>query len=356
MKELSARQLYFYFLCIAPVGKLILMPAQLVSGAKNDLLFPALLHMLLSAGAVFCVMLAARAEKPLPELLSAAFGRIGAAAILFLFAAFFLFAAVFPLTEQMLLVQSVYYDTLPSILSFLPFFLFSAYFCARPFAENGRIFDLLAPLSALGFLGLMVLAVPSADFSALLPAGAAGGNGFLLAARESALWFFDPALLLLFAGRFRYRSGMAWKTAAFSLLGSAAVLFFLAVFYGIFSDLALRQTFAFAKVSKYFSAITVLGRIDYLFLCLLTLVMAFYAALPLQACCACLHGGTNGKLPRPAAACAVNAAALALLLLTRFRYAALQEWLMHKLFWIFPLFGVLLPALTLLLRRSRRAR
>ncbi len=352
MNKIAPRQLYFYLACIAPLGKLLLLPTQLVNFARNDLLFPAFINLLIQAGVIFCIMLLSRAETPLFELLENTFGKVISKIFLALFALFFLYAALFPLIEQKLFVQSVFYDTLPSFLTFLPFFIFGAYACAKPFLRLGRVWDILAPVAVTGFVGLMIFAIPNADMGALLPVGASGVKGIVNGTAQSMLWFFDSAIVLLLIGNFRYQKGMALKATAFYLSGGVAVLFFLAVFYGIFSDIAIRQTFAFAKVSKYFSATSVLGRIDYLFIILLALGMAFYALLPVQAGIHCLTRVTDGKVPPLIFSVGANALFAVLLTVLNFQTNQILDWIGGRLFFIFPVFCVGVPLACLPLRRN----
>lgn len=354
MDKISQRQLFFFLACVAPVGKIVLLPAQLVYASGNDLLFPAVANFLLQAGAIALVMLVARAGKTLPELLCNTFGKIAGNAVMVLLSLFFFYAALFPIIEQKLFVQSVFYDTLPSLLVFAPYFVLSAYLCAKPASGMGRISDMLGPISVIAFAGILAMSVPSADFSALLPAGAAGAKGFFGGTVSAMSWFFDAAIVLSFVGKFEYRKGMVWKAPLCYLAGGAAVLLFLAVFYGIFSDIALRQTFAFAKIAKYFSALTVLGRIDYVFICLFALVMAFYTVLPLQAGTQALRTAFGNKGSPALYSVAVNAVFFALTVFLNDYFASVQDTITRTLFWIFPAFSCILPALALLLRRNPR--
>ena len=65
------------------------------------------------------------------------------------------------------------------------------------------------------------------------------------------------------------------------LAGGGAVLLFLALFYGIFQGIAPVQFFAFAKTAKYFPAVGILGRVDYLFIYALALAMIFSSLMPM---------------------------------------------------------------------------
>lgn len=355
MNRISARQLYFFLACVAPAGKLVLLPAQLSSSAGNDLLFPALVHIVLSSAAVFCVLLLARRRQTFCEMTAQAFGKAGAAICGTVYALFLLFAGLLPVLEQKLFVQSTFYDTLPSVYSFAPFFLFSAYLCAKPLFSHGRVWDILGPLALVGFAGVLVLSAPSADYAALLPAGAAGGGGFGRALKGAFGWFFDAALLLPMLGHIDYREGTAWKGALFYLLGGLGVLFFLATFYGIFQELSVNQLFAFTATSKYFSGVAMLGRIDYVFIYTLALVMTFYCTLPLQGAveCALQVCGRKRYLPT-VLALLVNALFFGLSLGLDYRFADVLNAVSGTVFWLFPVFCLAVPALLLLLPKGGR--
>ncbi|MBR7186306.1 MAG: GerAB/ArcD/ProY family transporter [Clostridia bacterium] len=355
MKRISSRQLYFFLACIAPVGKLLFLPTQLANSARNDLLFPMLASYLVQAGAIFCVLLLAKRKMNLYELLENTFGGIAAKILISIFALFLFYATLVPLLEQRLFVQNVFYDTLPSLIVFAPYYIFAAYVISKPLSSHGRVWDILAPLSVFGFLGILVLSVGSADFGALLPIGAGGIRGFLRGTMSATNWFFDASIALTLLGKFDYGKGMAWKGALFYLAGGVGVLTFLATFYGIFQETALHQLFAFSQTSQYFSGVTVLGRIDYLFIFALALVMAFYCILPAQAGVDCLLQAYGKPRYLPTVFSVLVTGTLFIISLTLdYRFSEVLEVISGTMFWIFPIFTVMLPILCLLLRRKRR--
>lgn len=353
--KIKQRQLFFFLACIAPVGKLILLPSDLVFRAKNDLLFPALVNLLLQAAVIFLVLLLCKREKSLYSLLEESVGRIAATVLVILLSLFLLYAAIQPLNEQKLMVQSVFYDTLPSLVVFSPFFLFAAYLCSKPLFCLGRVWDILGPIAIVSFIGIIVFAIGGADFKALQPVGAAGAKGFLNGTAFTMSWFFDSVLVLSLVGKDEYKKGLAWKGLLCYLAGAAAVLFFLAVFYAVYAELAVSRLFAFSKISRYFSGISVLGRIDYLFIYALGLVMAFYSVMPVQAAVDTLGDafGHKKKLT-PVLSTAFSVLFLVLAFLLNFQYQSMQKFISEYAFWIFPLFTLVLPPLVLLTRRKRR--
>ncbi len=352
--KFSRRQIYFFLACIAPVGKLVVLPARLAGYCGNDLWLPALFQFAVQAGAVFCVLLLAKRGKSLYALLSDGLGRVCGTALTLLLGVFLLYAGFLPLLEQKLFVQGVFYDTLPSVLSFAPFFLFAAYLCGKPLASYGRVFDLLAPIAAVSFAGILLLSVGNADYAAVLPVGASGLRGLAKGGAFSFAWFFDSALLLMMLGKFDYRKGMAWKGALCYLAGGVAVVFFLVTFYGIFEGTALNQLFAFTKTSKYFSGFTVLGRADYLFIFLLSLVTAFYTALPLSAAVESAAEAFGRKRSLTLSlAIVLSALCLLLVCLFDFRFGEVTDAIAERGSALFPLFTLLLPPLLLLTKKEK---
>ncbi len=352
--KLCSRQILFFLAAVAPVGKMVLMPARLAAAAGNDLLFPALAQLLVQAALIFGVLLLSRRERTLFSLLEGAAGKWFARVVCLLFSLFLLFAALLPVIEQKIMVRSIFYDTIPAHLVFTPFFLFSAYLCSRPLAALGRMWDILAPLAAVGIAGILLLCTGSCDLAALAPAGAAGWRGFGSGMTVTCSWFYDSALLLGLIGRFPYRKGLAWKGALCYLAGGAALLLFLAVFYGVFGEIAVLQTLGFARVSAFFRALPVLGRIDYLFVFALAFVMTFYVILPMQEAVGTVAEAFGSPAPlAPLLSVGVNLAMLAAVYALHFSPSATVSAMTSSLFWIYPIFTAALPLL-LALRFGRR--
>lgn len=354
MNKISARQIYFFLACVAPVSKLIVLPARLAEYSGNDLWIPAAIHFLLQAAVIFCVLLLAKRNMSFYELLANTFGKIAAKIVVLLFGLFLFYAGLLPMLEQKLFVQGVFYDTLPSLVAFTPFFLFAAYLCSKPLSSYGRVFDVLAPIAIVGLAGILIFSAGTADYGAVLPIGASGVKGIAGGTAYTFSWFFDTALLLFLLGKFRYSEGMAWKGALAYLGGGAAVLFFLMTFYGIFEGTAINQLFAFTKTSKYFSGFTVLGRVDYLFIFALALVMAFYCALPVSCAIESVIQAFGRKKYLPTLlAILLNVIYFLFTWFFDYRFGDAMQAISQKGFWVFPAFTLLLPALCLLLKKRR---
>ncbi len=87
MNKISSRQLYFFLACVAPVGKLVILPSRLAFYSRNDLLIPAAVNFLIQAAVIFCVLLLAKRNVNLYELLANTFGKVIGKILILLFSA-----------------------------------------------------------------------------------------------------------------------------------------------------------------------------------------------------------------------------------------------------------------------------
>lgn len=356
MDKLKLRQICFLFAAVLPVSKLIIYPSTLSYYAKNDLLLAAAVNFLLEGGVIALVLLLARRTQcTLFELLSNTFGKTAAKAVYLLLAAFLFFSALLPVLEHKTFVTQVLYENVPSLLSFTPFFAVSCFACVKGLKTIGRIADVALPLFCLAFTVLLLLALPQADFGALLPVGTTGGRGIFTGSLFGLPWFTECLYPLLLLGHFRYEKGGTWKTLLSFAAGAGAVLLFLAVFYGIFEDLSVLTQYPLAHVAKYTTVFTTLGRVDLFFVFAMTLLAVFCLCTPLQLCMHCVRTVFPNLQPvLPAAA--LNAAMLALTIVFHYSFNAVQTFYMTYAAPIVFTFCYLLPALALLLRKTPRTK
>ena len=351
MDKIKLRQICFLFAAIMPVTKTIIYPATLSYYAGNNLLLSSALNFLLM-GAVLAlvIFLSYRTDMTFFDLLQNTFGRVTARIIYGLFALFFAFSALLPLMEQKGFVAQVFYENIPSFIAFAPLFGVSFFACVKGFKTIGRAADIALPVFAVCFAVILLLALPEADFSALLPVG---GDGVFRGSLYGLNWYTECLYPLFFLGHFEREKGAWWKAGLSFLCGAAATLGFLAIFYGIFADIAVQQQNAIAQISKYTTSFTSLGRIDLLFIFALALVLVFALCIPAQLSvhCACKAlGGVNPLLP----AAALNILLLVLIVFFKYSYLELQTFFTRSLWPVFIIFAYVLPAATLLLRKKAR--
>lgn len=288
---------------LLPLGKFLEVPALLSRYAKGDILLPALLRFLIETLVLLAVLYAAtRSDKTLIERMNAALGK-WSALVYMLFAVYYLFAALLPILDLEKFVYAVFFDTAPTVFYFAAFFLFSAFFASKGVKSIGRVADLCVFLFVLPFLALIIMSFTETDFSHLLPFFGTKFSDVLRGVRYTSPHFSDTILLLPLIANCRFSSHDADKKTSHTKIdhakgskqivlgyavGAALTLLLFAVFYSVFSSIAPREHYAFSKIAQYFPALEVIGRVDLLFVYLLTVALFFYTCLPIHYTTGCI--------------------------------------------------------------------
>lgn len=351
--SINTRQLCLILAVFFPVGKLILVPSMLANEAKNDLLLSAGILYLLQGAAVFCMLfLMRRTKKDLFSLLQERIGEPLTRTCYLLLSLYLLFICLFPLLEQKAYVIETMFDTRPTIIVFLPFFFFSVYAGSKSLTSAGRSADLSAFFFLPAFLTLLAMALGSADFTALLPLGYNSPESVLKGSLSVLASFAEAAYLLPLVGHVRVEGKFLLKTSISYLLGALAVLLFLAVFYGIFSTVSVRELYAVAKIARYYDALKFIGRVDFLLAYALEIVQLFAIVLPVQLCvqtfCRTFYTRKTGLF-----SLLVNIPLLLFICLTYDYFESANRIINGYLFPVFLLFSFLLPCLCPLLTFSK---
>ena len=191
------------------------------------------------------------------------------------------------------------------------------------------------------------MSVGATDFESILPWFEFPLPKIFDAVKFTTSHFSDAILFLPLLGDYRYEQGDGKKIYFSYWAGGISVLLFLAVFYGIYTTIAPAQHYAFTKIAQYFPALKTVGRIDLIFVYLLTVILFFANILPVRLCVLCLEKTTECK-NKILLSAIVNAG----LFLFVFFYNKYQntvfELVTKTLWWVFPVFSVLLPILCLL--------
>ncbi|MBO5736417.1 MAG: GerAB/ArcD/ProY family transporter, partial [Clostridia bacterium] len=213
----------------------------------------------------------------------------------------------------------------------------------------GRFGDIALFLIPFPFFALIIMSVSASDLSALLPIAQTPPRTLFAAVRDSGMPFADVVLLLPLLMRLEYKKGDVKKISIGYGAGAAATLLFLALFYGVYSSSAGREHYAFSKIAQYFPALDVIGRFDLLFVYMLTIVLLFFSAMPLQYATQLICEGFQVK-SGVFVSIILNVGALLFLLFANRRYNAVYELISGKLpflFWLIadmvPLFFLFLP-------------
>lgn len=353
-ESISVRQICFIMIAYNAATKLLLYPSFAANAAGNALVFSALFDLILQTAVVWSVAyLSSRTQLSFFELLQNTFGSVTARVIYGLFALFFLLSAIVPMNEQQLLIHDSFYDTLPSIVEFMPFFIFSVYAGCKSFKNAGRCADLCLPIFVVCIAGFLLMSVEGADFTNLLPVLKQPFKKVAGLSFGSLYRFSESAFLLLFMGHYKYNKGDAAKITVSYAVGGLAVLAVMAAFYSVYGVLAPTRSFALANISVFFSAINYVGRIDLFLVYAFEIVALFASVLNIQACvhCACKAFNKNFRIIYSLTA---NAVLLAITFLLKNNYSVLQQ-VAADWFWIpAVVFAYLIPVLAWTLRRKAR--
>lgn len=351
INKISVRQICIILLCYGAVSKLMLFPTTCAVACGNSLWFPALINLILQSAVVWAVAFAcSKTDKTFFELLKDTFGQVVARVIYGLFALFFILNALIPMTEQRLLVHEVFYDTIPALIVFLPFFFFSVYAGSKKFTNLGRTADICMPIFVITVSALAAISIMECDFSSLLPVFTQPVSKLFEGSLAAVFRFTDSAFMLMFMGHFKYKKGDCAKITVSYAAGGIIVILFMIIFYSIYGELAPLESFAITKTGIFFSAINLIGRVDILAVYALDIVILFAVVLNVQMSCYCLQKTFN-RDNRPLYSLTVNGVLLLLTLIFNNKFNALEQ-VGAKWLWITALiFSYVLPLSVWVLRR-----
>lgn len=349
--KISVRQICFIMLIYTAVSKFVTYPTQLSILTGRDLLFSAALNFVLQGVIIWAVSyLCSRTDKTFFELVEGTLGNIAARIVYGLFALFFMLCTIMPLLEQMEYVHAIFYDMLSPLFVFLPVFFFTVYAATKGLRNVGRCADICLPLFLIAMLFILVMAVGELKFDNFLPMFKQPQKVFK-GSLASAYRFSEPAVLLMFMGHFKYKKGDAAKITLSYAVGALFVIAVLTAFYGIYGDMAQSRHFAISKISLFFPAIDLLGRMDLLALYILEVVMLFALVLNMQLTVHCIEKCTGFK-NRAVLSLAINAVFFTLVIVLDHSFSAVNE-VWAKWMWIvFLIFAYLLPVSAWLMRRK----
>lgn len=349
---LLGRQICFFAAFLLPISKFLEAPSLLAKYAGGDLLVPAALHFLLQAGVLAALLFVlSKSEKTLGERLQEVFGK-WTVALYILYAVYYLFHAVLPLLDLEKYVYAAFFDTAPTTFAFGFFFVLAAFVCSKGLKSIGRVADLCVFLFVLPFVALLLMSLSEADYTGLLPLFGTKFGDTVYAFNATTPHFSDVILLLPLLANYRYKKGDAPKIVAGYSVGAACTFLFLASFYAIYSSIAPREHYAFSKIAQYFPALSVVGRIDLIFVYLLSVVLFFYTCIPLHyttdLLCRTVH-----TQRRTLIAGALSLGGFVFTLFCNKYYDRFYTLFSGKLWFVFWIFADALPLLLLFLPRKK---
>lgn len=350
--KICSRQICFLLIAYSAASKLLTYPTIVAHYGGADSLYIVAVQFIIQCAVIWSIsFFCSKYQGTFFSLLKSNFGSVAARIIFGLFGVYFLLATVMPLFEQKVYVHTIFYDTVPSLTVFLPFFFFSLYAGAKKFTNIGRCADLCLPVFIVCMILIFSMSFSEIEFSAFLPVlktplDKLATGGFITFSR-----FIEPAFMLFFMGRFEYKKGDALKFTLSYALAGLIVLLLVGAYYGIYADLVTSRQFAISKVSLFFSPLQVLGRLDLIVLYTIEVVMLFALVLNIQLSVQCFSECFSFEKIE-LISLIVNAILCLIVVVFNYNYSAIEK-IYGSGFWALTLlFSTLIPVLCWTLRRK----
>lgn len=284
LKKISVRQLCFIIIPLFSVCKFYVLPA-LVSGVSLEggwtaVLLSFIFDFIILLASVFTIK---NLEKPLYNSSVEIFGKTLTNITFILYAVYFFLKAFIPLVEQKNTISLTFYESQPTLLIFMPFFIVAFYIVKRGVTAFARSVEIIIWLFLFSMLIIFALSVPAGSYGALLPLFNSPRK-ILAGSYSILLWFGDPVYLLFLGSYLKSKEKLYKKTIISYAITAIITVFLVAVFYSIFSSVSERQYYAPIKMSKYSITLSNIGRLDYLGSVILSLVSVYAICMPLILC------------------------------------------------------------------------
>lgn len=351
-KSITTRQMAIITTVGFTITKLHIMPAQLAHFSNEALWISALINVVLDFFLLLVVLKITREVGDGNVILyfENKFGKPFTKLLCFLYFLFFLTKTFIPIFEQKNSIELTFYETQPTFLTFMPFFIVAFYVILKGVRPYARSMEISLWLFISGIFIIILLSVFSGNYSALLPI-VPQNTRFLNGVLKSLIWFGDPIYLLFFAGKIK-RSARHDKTIIKSfIIYSCLTIVILIIFYSIFDSIAERQYYATLKMSKYSISLSDIGRFDYLGAFMLSGINVFQVSLPLIFASILLSYILNFK-NKIVPALIVTAIEITLSIITQNDFFKALKFTQNYLVYFFIIMTYLVPIITLLKRRK----
>ena len=351
--NICVRQICFMLVSSCAIGKMIVAPALGAKYADEALWISALINFIIDgAFVVFALFLSEKFDgMTFFEILETSFGKIFAKIVYFLFFIFFMVRAFIPIVEQKNYIEIALYETAPSVLTFLAFFLFSCFFCYKGIKSIARCSDITVWAAGFGIVVLLALSVPLTDMTNLMPLIGVPFGKILEGSKNTFVWYFDGVYILFLTGNFKKEKAYKRKIMLAYAVMAIVTIVYMMILYGEFGPITERQYFSPIQMGKSDVALSSVGRIDYIAGFVFAFVCVFTIATPLVFASYTLETVfeiRNKLIP----VFIVNGIALISLLVAHDYFIEIFRFLSKKAIWGYFAIAYVLPLITIFAKRQ----
>ena len=350
---ISKNQLSIIVAISFTLTKIYVMPAKLSYWAGSSLWVCALINIVLDYFLLLLVLdfIKKSGNKSLFDVNSQLFSKNFARVISLIFAVFFIVKAFVPIVEQKNSIELTFYETQPTLLTFMPFFVVAFYILLKGYRAFARGFEISLWVYVFAMTSIMLLSIFAGKYIALLPLWT-GSSKIINGSFKSLIWFGDPIYVLFFAGYIsNAKTGLAKIKKAY-VVSAITTLLVLIVFYAVFENIAPRQYFATLKMSKYSIALSNIGRFDYVSAFMLAAMCVLVVCLPLLFATTCLNEcfSFKNKFIAPSIVIAFE---VAFSIITQNEFLTTIQFMSNYVTWFFIAVNYIVPLIIYILYKRR---
>jgi len=270
--KIKIKQICALFLCLLPLTKVIGAPSELAATYGEKLWQPVVFWLVVELLFIaFIFYLSGKNEgKTFYKILEDGYGVWLAKTVYFIYGIYFLLKSFLFIIEHKALIETAFYEILPSSPVFYPLFLVTCYTSLKGLKTLGRAAEFCLPVCWGGLITIFALSVSAGDWNALLPLFYGSKNG-PISLLSTISWFGDALYLLFFMGHFEKEKHAFLRTTVSYTIPYVFVIAFFCCFYAVFSFIAPSQTIAIKETGIFSVALQNVGRFDYLAMFLISL-------------------------------------------------------------------------------------
>ncbi len=354
MNDITTKNLSIIVIIGFTLGKLFVLPALLASMVNESLWISTAINLIIDFLLLLLVCyLLNNTDKTIYQLFDCSFGKNGAKILSFLYAVFFISKSFIPIIEQKNTIELTFYETQPTLFTFMPFFIVAFYIAIKGLKPFAKSIEFCLWIFIFGLAVTILLSFSAGNYTALLPLFSKSPKTLLTASFKSLLWFGDPVFLLYFLGYVKRDKNSTKKLTLSFLCYSLITISIFVIFYAIFDGIAERQYYAVLKMSKYSITLSNIGRYDYIASLLISAINVYLTSLPLLLATICLNDcfSFKNKFTSPVITFLVI---ITLTLLTQNHFFPSIKFAQDYLSYFFILMTYIIPLILLIVLKRRK--